>query len=287
MSYENLASVYDVFMDNVDYDGWCACLTGMLREAGIREGLVCELGCGTGDMTERLARAGYDMIGIDSSAEMLGVAQSKELRRRHPDLAGEDTAQPGKPAETVNSILYLQQDMRSFELYGTVRAGISMCDSLNYITEEEELLQVFRLVNNYLDPGGLFLFDVNTPACYEAIGDQTIAENRPEGSFIWENIYDPDTQLNEYDLTLFLPEPAAAGSAERGQTGGREVLYRKKEETHIQRGYTAETICRLLTEAGLSVVSVTEAYTGQEASADTERLLIAAKETAKSREVST
>ena len=74
MSYESLASVYDIFMDNVDYDGWCSCLTEMLREAGIRDGLVCELGCGTGDMTERLARAGYDMIGIDSSAEMLGVA---------------------------------------------------------------------------------------------------------------------------------------------------------------------------------------------------------------------
>ena len=260
MSYENLASVYDIFMDNVDYDGWCGCLTEMLREAGIRDGLICELGCGTGDMTERLARAGYDMIGIDSSAEMLDVALGKERN---------------------SGILYLQQDMRSFELYGTVRAVVSVCDSLNYITEEEELLQVFRLVSNYLDPGGLFLFDVNTPACYEAIGDQTIAENRPEGSFIWENTYDPETQLNEYDLTLFLPEPDAAGSLKNGRTGGREVLYSKKEETHIQRGYTAETVCRLLAEAGLAVVSVTEAYTGREAGADTERLLITAKETAK------
>ena len=281
MSYESLASVYDIFMDNVDYDGWCSCLTEMLQEAGIRDGLVCELGCGTGDMTERLARAGYDMIGIDSSAEMLGVAQGKELRRRHPELAGEEAAPSGKPAEAVKDILYLQQDMRSFELYGTVRAVVSVCDSLNYITEEEELLQVFRLVNNYLDPGGLFLFDVNTPACYEAIGDQTIAENRPEGSFIWENAYDPETQLNEYDLTLFLPEPDAAGSLEDGQTDGKEVLYTKKEETHIQRGYTAEQIIRLLEEAGLAVVSVTEAYTGRDAAEDSERLLFTAKEITK------
>lgn len=280
MSYENLAAVYDIFMDNVDYDSWCSCLVRMLRGAGIRGGLVCELGCGTGDMTERLASAGYDMIGIDISEEMLGIAQQKELLRRYPEL-------PAEEAASVSDILYLQQDMRSFELYGTVRAIVSVCDSLNYITKEEELLQVFRLVSNYLDPGGLFLFDVNTPACYEAIGDQTIAENRPEGSFIWENFYDPETQRNEYDLTLFLP----AGGNEEGKNRSRtdssngrttgtnsETLYIKREETHIQRGYTAETIKRLLEEAGLSFLSVTEAYTGRPAGEDTERLLFAAGE---------
>ena len=340
VSYENLASVYDVFMDNVEYDSWCSCLVKILCDAGIRDGLVCELGCGTGDMTERLARAGYDMIGIDVSEEMLGVAQKKELLRKHPELREEkadqnrgqgeyselqteEYARPYKQeadaCRQIPDILYLQQDMREFELYGTVRAVVSVCDSLNYLTEEEDLLQVFRLVNNYLDPGGLFLFDMNTPACYEAIGDQTIAENRPEGSFIWENTYDPETQCNEYDLTLFLPvtesrekisgisdeaestaecisgklaeEGCAAGCRAgdsneadhtRGETAGEEVLYIKREEYHLQRGYTAETVCRLLEKAGLEVLSVTEAYTGQEASEETERLLYAAREIQKS-----
>ncbi len=286
MSYENLASVYDIFMDNVDYDGWCRCLTEMLCDAGIRDGLVCELGCGTGDMTERLARAGYDMIGIDVSEEMLGIAQKKELLRRHPELREEETSSGFSGPD----ILYLQQDMRSFELYGTVRAVVSVCDSLNYITEEEELLQVFRLVSNYLDPGGLFLFDMNTPACYEAIGDTTIAENRQEGSFIWENTYDPETQYNEYDLTLFLPVSDNSGEGKRTGTDEgiaadaeeKEPLYIKREEYHVQRGYTAGTIKRLLREAGLSVLSVTEAYTGKPAAENSERILFAAQEVQKS-----
>ena len=292
MSYENLASVYDVFMDNVDYDGWCRCLVKQLHGAGIRDGLVCELGCGTGDMTERLARAGYDMIGVDVSPEMLGIAQKKELLRRHPELRDEDTAAVSADAENIPDILYLQQDMRSFELYGTVRAVVSVCDSMNYMTEEEDLLQVFRLVNNYLDPGGLFLFDVNTPACYEAIGDQTIAENRPEGSFIWENTYDPDTQYNEYALTLFLPvsapgqEPVSAENTDSSRNysaaaESRDNLYVKREEYHVQRGYTPEKVRHLLEEAGLEVLSVTEAYTGKPVGNNTERVLFTAREVQK------
>ena len=94
-------------------------------------------------------------------------------------------------------------DMQEFELYGTVRAVVSVCDSVNYILEEEELLQVFRLVNNYLYPGGVFIFDFNTTYKYrEVIGNTTIAENREDCSFIWENFYDPQERINEYDLTI-------------------------------------------------------------------------------------
>ena len=91
-----------------------------------------------------------------------------------------------KRVESGHDILYLLQDMQEFELYGTVRAVVSVCDSLNYITEEEELEHVFALVNNYLDPQGIFLFDMNTVYKYQTmIGNTTIAENRDEGSFIW------------------------------------------------------------------------------------------------------
>ena len=174
-AYGKFAQVYDLFMDNVDYEGWADCLEKHLKEEGIEDGLVLELGCGTGTMTGLLARRGYDMIGVDNSEEMLAEAMEKKV-------------------EDGLDILYLLQDMQEFELYGTVRAAVSVCDSLNYITEKEELLQVFRLVNNYLDPGGIFLFDMNTVHKYrDILGDDTIAENRDEGSFIWENSYDPDT----------------------------------------------------------------------------------------------
>ena len=139
-AYGSFAMVYDLFMDNVDYDGWSDYLRKLLRRYGVEDGLILELGCGTGSMTERLAEAGFDMIGVDCSGEMLEIAQEKKC-------------------ESGLDILYLEQDMREFELYGTVRAVVSVCDSLNYILEDEELVKVFRLVNNYLDPGGIFLFE--------------------------------------------------------------------------------------------------------------------------------
>ena len=155
-SYESFARVYDLFMDNIPYEQWCEYLTELLKEYGATDGLVLELGCGTGNMTRLLADKGYDMIGVDNAPDMLEIAMEKK------ETEGQD-------------ILYLLQDMREFELYGTVKAAVSLCDSMNYILEEEELLQVFRLVNNYLDPGGMFIFDLNTEYKYrEILGEQTI-----------------------------------------------------------------------------------------------------------------
>ena len=136
-AYSDFARVYDIFMDNVEYEKWAEYLIESLKEYGIEDGIVLELGCGTGVMTELLAESGYDMIGVDNSEEMLGEAMEKR-------------------AESGHEILYLEQDMREFELYGTVRAVVSVCDCMNYITEEDDLLTVFKLVNNYLDPDGIF-----------------------------------------------------------------------------------------------------------------------------------
>ena len=141
-SYEDFARVYDIFQDNVDYEAWARYIREKLKKYGIEDGLVLDLGCGTGTMTELLAERGFDMIGVDMSEEMLLAASEKRVRSGH-------------------NILYLMQDMTEFELYGTVRAVVSVCDSLNYLLEEEELLETFRLVNNYLDPGGIFIFDMN------------------------------------------------------------------------------------------------------------------------------
>ena len=161
-AYEKFAQVYDLFMDNIDYEGWAEYVTDRLREYEITDGLVLELGCGTGTMTGLLAGKGYDMIGVDNSEEMLAEAMEKRV-------------------ESGQDILYLLQDMQEFELYGTVRAVVSVCDSLNYITDRDELRHVFELVNNYLDPEGIFLFDMNTVHKYrDLLGDTTIAENRDD-----------------------------------------------------------------------------------------------------------
>jgi SAM-dependent methyltransferase len=248
-SYESFARVYDLFMDNIPYEEWCAYLCSLLQRYEVTDGLVLELGCGTGSMTELLAGRGYDMIGVDNSMEMLEIAKEKQ------EASGSD-------------ILYLLQDMREFELYGTVKAVVSVCDSMNYITEPEDLLEVFRLVNNYLDPGGVFIFDLNTRYKYETLlGDQVIAENREESSFIWENWYDEEEQINEYDLTLFI----------RNQEG----LYEKYEETHYQKAYDLALVCDLLAQAGLQLAAIYDAFTLDAPGPESERVYVIARETQK------
>lgn len=234
-------------MDNVPYEQWGDNIKELLHQYKIEEGLVAELGCGTGAITRRLAKAGYDMIGIDLSYEMLDIARQ----------------------QSTDDILYLCQDMRSFELYGTVRAVVSICDSMNYILREEELKQVFSLVNNYLDPGGIFLFDMNTLYKYEMdLGDHTFAENRDEGSFIWENYFEKETGCNYYDLTLFIKEP---------ETG----LFEKFQEEHVQRGYPVEEVTKLLQEAGMEVLSVVDVETKLPPTPESKRVYFIAKEQGK------
>ena len=152
--------------------------------------------------------------------------------------------------------------MREFELYGTVRAVVSVCDSMNYITDEEDLLQVFRLVSNYLDPGGVFIFDLNTEYKYRNIlGDSVIAENREDCSFIWENDFDEEEGINEYDLTLFI----------RQEEGG---LYEKYEETHYQRAYSLDKVGELIKAAGLKLEAVYDAFTLQPPKEESQRVIL-------------
>ena len=244
-SYEGFAYVYDTFMDNVPYGEWAEYVTGILEEYGITDGLVMDLGCGTGSMTELLAEKGYDMIGVDLSADMLEIAMDKRSRK------GLD-------------ILYLQQDMREFELYGTVRAIVCICDSINYLESEEDLLEVLRLANNYLDPGGIFVFDLNTPYQYrEILGDSVIAENREEGSFIWENYYDPEEQLNQYDLTLYVQD--------------EDDRYVRFEETHIQKAYALERVLELLEKAGLKAEQIFDSDTGEAVMETTGKFCVVAR----------
>lgn len=249
-AYTSFAAVYDTFMDNIPYDEWGEYLKSLLREYGVQEGLVLELGCGTGNMTEILAESGYDMIGVDNAEEMLEIAMEKRTQ------SGQD-------------ILYLQQDMREFELYGTVKAIVSVCDSINYILEEEDLLQVFRLANNYLDPGGVLVFDFNTVYKYqEILGDQTIAENRDECSFIWDNYYYEEEKINEYELSLFIREEDSD-------------LYRKYQETHFQKAYDLETIRQLVIQSGLEYITAYDAFTREAPTKTSERIYVIAKERGK------
>lgn len=248
-AYTSFAKAYDLFMGDIPYKEWQHYIGGLLKDRGIENGLVLELCCGTGTFTELLADIGYDMIGVDSSAEMLEIAAQKKA------ASGAD-------------ILYLLQDIREFELYGTVRAIVCVCDSLNYMAREEDLRAVFSLVNNYLDPGGVFVFDMKTVYYMEQVmGDSVAVRHLEEGTLIWENNYFPEDQTNEYELTFFL----------RGPDG----RYARQQETHLQRAYKTEDIRRLLLEAGLVPEAVYDADTKGAPRPDSERLYFVARESGK------
>ena len=278
-AYTDFAKVYDIFMDDTPYEEWCDYLVELmekhrisprLTEASLKTGkdgiidedcdedvtkrnllqernTILDLGCGTGTLTELLARKGYDMIGIDNAQEMLQIAMDKRNR------SGLD-------------ILYLLQDMRSFELYGTVGAVVSICDSINYLLEDDDVVETFRQVNNYLFPKGLFIFDFNTVYKYEVvIGDTTIAENREQCSFIWDNYYHEEQQVNEYDLTVFVREDEATD------------IYRRFQETHYQRGYCLEQMQDYLRQAGLVFVEAVDADTHGQVADTSERIYVVAR----------
>lgn len=248
-AYTDFASVYDELMDNIPYGTWCENIVEELKHYGITDGIVCELGCGTGSVTELLAAKGFDMIGVDASQEMLRIACEKRAR------SGMD-------------ILYLNQDMREFELYGTVRAVVSICDSINYLLDKESLQACFRLVKNYLDPDGIFFFDFNTRYKYETvIGDAVIAENREDCSFIWENYFESETCMNEYDLTIFI---RAEGDS-----------FTRFQEVHTQRGYTLEEIKEQITAAGLHFIKAYDADTLDAVTAESERIYCVAQKIGK------
>lgn len=247
-AYSDFAAVYDQLMDNIPYEEWFSYLHALLKEYNIENGIIAELGCGTGTLTEMLSKAGYDMIGIDNAPAMLDIAREKK--------------------EANNSgTLYLCQDMREFELFGTVAAVVSLCDSINYILDPEELLEVFRLVNNYLDTNGIFIFDFHPRYYYETIvADATIAEDRDEISFIWENYYDDEANINELALSLFVRDSEDTS------------IYRKYEELHEQYGYTLQEITSLVERSGLKLLAAYDAFTHEPATEQSERIYIIAQE---------
>ncbi len=219
--YSALANYYDILNSDFDYAGYARMADGLFRRNGVVPGdLVLDLACGTGNLTIRLSELGYNMIGADVSPEMLGIAREK---------AG-------------NEILFINQDMRSFELYGTVRGVVCSLDSVNYLLHRNDLRNCFSTVHNYLEPGGVFIFDVNTRYRFENVyaGRDYILED--DGIFCgWRNEYNEKTGICDFYLTLF--------ASENG-------MIRRYDERQRERAWSERTLRRLLDETGLPVTDV-------------------------------
>ncbi len=223
-AYEALAAVYDVLNGDVDYKKIADFYEKAFETSHITPELVLDLGCGTGIMTVEMAARGYDMIGVDGSAEML----SRAFERKYE--AGTDR------------VLFLQQDMRDFELYGTVGAVISSLDCINYLTGEGDLARCFSLVHNYLDPDGIFLFDVNTPHKFKTVFADNAYILESEDCYCgWQNEYDEKTSLCRFYLSVF--------------TENKDGTYARTDEEQCERAYTREELTRALEKAGFADIA--------------------------------
>ena len=251
MSYDGyfaIAGAYDKINSEIDYSKWADFFEKCFEKYSTQKPeIVLDLACGTGTMTVEMAKRGYDMIGVDGSIDMLSEAYSK-------DSAG---------------VLYLCQDMREFELYGTVGATLCCLDSLNYLIEDGDLQKVLSLVHNYSDPDALFLFDMNTPYKFENVyGDNSyIFENSEEdsASFFcgWQNYYDRESKICNFYLTVF----------EEGENGE----YFRSDEQQSERCYDVAEVNEILEKTGFEPLGVFSDFEFSELSENSERAYFVAR----------
>ena len=239
--YRGFANVYDKLID-IDYTKIAAFYKSIFEKFGQNPRLVLDLGCGTGTLTHILKEQGFDIIGVDSSEEMLTHARNKD-----------------------DGILYLCQSMTDFELYGTVDAAISSLDCVNYLLKDGELFKMFSLVNNYLNPESLFIFDVSSKKkLSETLGNNTFIYEQNNIFYTWENSYGE----NIIDMRLNFFE-------KRGE------LYARTCEEQTQRAYSQEEILCAAKKASLICEAVYDGFSQTPANKDSERLVFVMRECGK------
>jgi len=247
--YDVLAPIYDGINAELDYAAWADFIEAQFsRYAKNKPELVLDLAAGTGSMTLELARRGYDMTAVDLSADMLSEAADR-------------IAEAG-----LEGVLLLRQDMTSFELYGTVDAVVCCLDSVNHLTRKGDLAKCFSLVHNYLNPDGLFLFDVNTPYKFETVygmNDYIIDSESGDSVCCWRNSYDEKTGVCDFDLTVF--------------TENADGTYSRTDTVQRERCYSAESIRRTLAETGFELLGMFSDYAFTPAGETDERWYIAAR----------
>ena len=242
-SYEGFASMYDNLMAGTPYNTWAAYIDEVFEFSGKQKPIILDLACGTGSITLLLAEMGYDMIGVDASADMLAEAQ----RKAH---------------EQKINVLFLAQDARELDLFGTIDGAVSVCDGLNYILREDELQEVFRRVQLFINPGGIFIFDMNTEYKFkEILADRVFEYEAPGGeAYVWENNYDAETMINEYKMFFY--------------TFKDDSAFR---ELHRQRAYRTGDVCNMLAKAGFAEVKTYDDYSKNPPNAESTRVVFVAR----------
>lgn len=210
-------------MEDNDYKKWADYVEKLFEINGSNPHMVLDLGCGTGSFCIEMAKRGHEMIGIDLSLDMLSCANEKSTRQ------GTD-------------ILFLNQDMTDFELYGTVDAVVCLMDSINYVTYKRDVLKILKLVKNYLNPEGLFIFDINSYYKFDKILDNNVFYNiDDEVTYIWQNSFDKSKSICRFDLTFFVKDG---------------LLYNRFDEVHYERAYKTVEIKDMIKRSGLELCGI-------------------------------
>ncbi len=239
-AYNKFAEIYDSLMTDVPYDEIADIIDKRIKKHNIKNNIVLDLACGTGTLTSKLIGKGYDVIGADASAEMLNVA-----REKCPD------------------VLFLNQSMTDFELYGTVGTIVCCLDSINYLTDAGALDETIRLCNNYLEPDGLLIFDINTEYKFKNIlADNIFAYDNDDVFYVWENDYIENERLCDFYLTFFVKE---------GE------MYSRFEEVHTERVYSEKEIEKVLNKNGFEIIEKFDGFTENKATKNSERIMYICK----------
>ena len=239
--FGTLAKYYDVLNYNANYKKVADYIEDVFELYKKKPGLVLDLACGTGSLAIKLDKRGYDMTGLDLSTEMLSVAAAKN-----------------------NNILWINQDMRSFELYGTVDAVICCFDSLNYILNEQDIKKCFMTVCNYLNPGGLFIFDVNSKYKFEAIyADNNFILEKKQVFCSWQNNYNKRNKTCGFYMTLFIKQPDGS--------------YTRRDETQTEKYYGEKFLTESLINSGFENINIFYDFNcGEKNTKNPERICFAA-----------
>lgn len=215
-SYEFLAGSYDNLTGDVDYPRWADYIQRHFARLKRPVESVLDLACGTGSLTRELAGRGYEMTGVDKSPEMLALAEEKcrDLERR-PRL--------------------FCQGMESLRLPGPVDACVCCLDSVNYVLQPKKLARAFRRVWEALEPGGLFLFDADTPEKLLAMDGQVFLDETEDDYCVWRGEYSARRRVCSFWMDIFRRDGA---------------VWRRGEELHEEYAYTMAELEEFLRAAG-------------------------------------
>ena len=248
MSYGVFSSVYDILTENVEYERIAEKICSLLHKNGVDGGLLLDLGCGTGTLSFLLEQKGYDVIGVDPSEDMLAIANEKKY-------------------DENSSAIFLCQSGEELDLYGTIDCAVSVLDTVNHIPTLQRIRKTFEKVSLFMNMGGVFVFDINSPYKHEKVlGNNTFVYDMDDVYCVWQNSFDKENMKTDIDLDFFIKNED-------------DDLFERYSESFSEYAYSLNEIVKILNECGFEIISLYDDYTDNAITDETQRITITAKKT--------